>query len=123
MATIYLDWDGPQDKGRSPVTVDNWGLNLADGRRMAIRELAPWSARCPHRLEPGASASWYVLTSDVRSSCEGQGIRGRDLTAWVGPGDGAHCLCHAQAMSENHQGIYRRHVPAPGAHVPMGHRR
>lgn len=37
MATIYLDWDGPQDKGRSPVTVDDWGLNLADGRRMAIR--------------------------------------------------------------------------------------
>jgi hypothetical protein len=76
------------NKGRLAVTVSSWGLKLPDGRRMAIVDYAPWSATCPHRLEPGASASWYVLTEAVVGSCAQQGIRYQDLTEWVRLGDG-----------------------------------
>ena len=41
------------NKGRSPVTVQSWGLKLPDDRHLAILERAPWSAGCPYRLEPG----------------------------------------------------------------------
>jgi hypothetical protein len=76
------------NKGRSAVTVNNWGLKLPDDRHMAITEPVPWSAPLPHRLEPGASASWYVLTKAITESCEHQGVRYQDLIAYVDLGDG-----------------------------------
>jgi hypothetical protein len=76
------------NKGRSPVTVKNWGLKLPDDRHMAIMDHAPWSAPLPHRLEPGADASWYVLTKAIVESCQHNGIRYQDLIAYVDLGDG-----------------------------------
>ncbi len=76
------------NKGRSPVTVQSWGLKLPDDRHLAILEWAPWSASCPHRLEPGAAASWYVLTKAITKSSVHNGIRYQDLIAYVGLGDG-----------------------------------
>lgn len=76
------------NKGRSAVTVSSWGLKHPDGRKMAIFQHAPWSASTPHRLGPGESASWYVLTEAVVGSCAEQGIRYQDLIAWVRLGDG-----------------------------------
>ncbi len=74
--------------GRSPVTVNSWGLKLADGRKMAILESASWSASLPHRLEPGASASWCVETRAVTESAGHNGIRYQDLIAYLTLGNG-----------------------------------
>lgn len=76
------------NKGRSPVTVNSLGLKLPDGRHLAIMEWAPWSASIPHRLEPGADASWYVLTKAITESSTHNGIRYQDLIAYVSLGDG-----------------------------------
>jgi hypothetical protein len=87
-----------QNKGRSPVTVKNWGLKLADGRNMAILEPASWSAKLPYRLEPGDSASWYADTESVKRSCAANGIRYQDLIAYVSLGDG-------RTVQAKHSGI------------------
>ena len=70
------------------MSVTNWGLKLTDDRSLAIVESASWSAGIPHRLEPGANASWYVLTRAITESCEHNGIRYQDLIAYVSLGDG-----------------------------------
>lgn len=76
------------NKGRSPVTVNNFGLKLPDKRQMAILQRAPWSASLPHRLEPGSSAAWYIDTEAIKQSCAAEGVRHQDLTAFVTLGDG-----------------------------------
>jgi hypothetical protein len=75
------------NSGRSPITVKNWGLKLADGRTLAMRGTS-WSAALPCRLEPGADASWYVETKSVTESCAANGIRYQDLLAYVSLADG-----------------------------------
>jgi hypothetical protein len=76
------------NKGRSPVTVKNWGLRLPDDRHLAIMEHLPWSAGLPHRLEPGADASWYVPTTTITEVCERSNARYQELIAYVDLGDG-----------------------------------
>jgi hypothetical protein len=76
------------NKGRSAVSVQSWGLKLPDDRHLAILEWAPWSASCPHRLEAGAAASWYVLTEAITESSKHNGVRYQDLIAYVSLGDG-----------------------------------
>jgi len=77
------------NRGRAPVTVKAWGLKFPDDRSMFITEQAPFSASLPHRLEPGADASWYVETRAIRDSCQADGVRYQDLIAYVRLGDGS----------------------------------
>jgi hypothetical protein len=70
------------------VTVKSWGLRLSDGRIMAVLEHANWSAPLPHRLEPGADASWFIETKVVTDAAEHYGVRYQDLIAYVSLGDG-----------------------------------
>lgn len=76
------------NQGRSAVTVQSWGLRLADGRSLAILDYAPWSATTPYRLEAGDSASWYVETTVIRDACARDGVRYQDLIGYVTLGDG-----------------------------------
>lgn len=74
-----------RNRGRSPVTVNHWGLKLSDLDRLRL-PVAPWSADLPQRLEEGASASWYVPTDAVVAACARYSARYQDLFAWVGLG-------------------------------------
>jgi hypothetical protein len=76
------------NKGRAPITVKSWGLELPGGQHMAMLEYSRMSASLPHRLEPGADASWYVETKTVTEKCASEGVRYQDLTAYVTLGDG-----------------------------------
>jgi len=42
----------------------------------------------PHRLEPGADASWYAPTEAITGACEQVNVRYQDLIAYVDLGDG-----------------------------------
>jgi hypothetical protein len=48
----------------------------------------PQSASLPHRLEPGADASWYWPTEEVKKASAEHGVRYQDLTAFVNLADG-----------------------------------
>ncbi len=74
--------------GRSPVTVKGWGLRMPDGQTMVMPCNLSWSASLPHRLEPGADASWYMPTAEVQKFCAEHGIRHQDMTAFVNLADG-----------------------------------
>jgi hypothetical protein len=74
--------------GRSPVTVRGWGLRMPDGKTMIMPSNLSWSASLPHRLEPGADASWYMPTTEVHKFCAEHGIRHQDMTAFVNLADG-----------------------------------
>ncbi|MGH3220238.1 MAG: hypothetical protein ACRDPY_16300 [Streptosporangiaceae bacterium] len=76
------------NKGRSPVTITSLGFKLRDDRHLAVMKWTPWSASLPHRLEPGAAASWYVPTNAITESTAHNGIRYQDLIAYVSLGDG-----------------------------------
>jgi hypothetical protein len=76
------------NSGRSPVTVKGWGLRLPDGQAMIMTTNLPWSDSLPHRLEPGADASWHMPTAEVQKFCADQGIRHQDMTAYVNLADG-----------------------------------
>lgn len=77
-----------QNTGRSPITVTSWGLRFPDGKTGTMTRNLPWSASLPHRLEPGADASWFIPTDDVRGMCAERGFRYHDLTAVVTLADG-----------------------------------
>jgi hypothetical protein len=77
-----------RNTGRSPVTVNGQGLRFPDGQTMVMTTNLPWSARLPHRLESGASASWYWPTEMVTKTCADHGVRYQDLTAFVNLPDG-----------------------------------
>jgi hypothetical protein len=77
-----------RNSGRSPVTVNGWGLRLPDGRAMVVANPAPWSSALPHRLEPGADGSWYVPTVEVARFCAEHGTRQQDMIAFVNLADG-----------------------------------
>jgi len=77
-----------RNTGRSPVTVQSWGIELPDGQVMVSIQQLPWSASLPHRLEPGASASWYIETKAVQDECAKRGFRHQDVRAYVNLGTG-----------------------------------
>jgi hypothetical protein len=74
--------------GRSPVTVNGWGLRCPDGQNMVMINNLAWSTPLPHRLEPAADGKWHIVTEDVRKQCEARGIRYQDLVAYVNLADG-----------------------------------
>jgi hypothetical protein len=77
-----------RNTGRSPVTVNEWGLRLPDGGSMVALYPALRSSPLPHRLEPGAEASWYVGTAEVARFCAERGTRQQDMIAYVDLADG-----------------------------------
>jgi len=77
-----------RNSGRSPVTVNGWGLLLPDGRTMVSANPAPWSTSLPYRLEPGADGSWYLPTHEIARFCAEQGVRQQDVIAFVNLADG-----------------------------------
>jgi hypothetical protein len=87
-----------RNSGRSPVTVNGFGLRLPDGRTMVVPSPASWSSPVPHRLEPGADGSWYIPTAEVARFCADDGIKQQDLTAFV------H-LANGRTISAKQRGI------------------
>lgn len=77
-----------RNSGRSPVTVNGFGLQLPDGRTMVVSSLPSWSSPVPHRLEPGADGSWYIPTAEIARFCADNGIKQQDLIAFVRLADG-----------------------------------
>lgn len=77
-----------RNTGRSPVTVNGWGLRLPDGQTMIVTNPASWSSPLHYRLEPGADGSWYVPTAEVARFCTEHGIRQQDMVAFVNLADG-----------------------------------
>jgi hypothetical protein len=77
-----------RNTGRSPVTVTGWGLRFPDGQGMIFPNALRWSTSLPHRLEPGANASWYWPTEEVKRASAERGVRYQDLTAYVNLADG-----------------------------------
>lgn len=77
-----------RNTGRSPVTVNGWGLRLPDGWTMVALNPASWSSQLPHRLEPGADGNWYMPTAEVARFCAEHGTRQQDMIAFVNLADG-----------------------------------
>jgi hypothetical protein len=77
-----------RNSGRSPVTITGWGLEFLDGQTMVLMQQLRMSTPLPHRLEEGASGSWFIETKDVRDECASRGIRYQDLCAFVNLADG-----------------------------------
>lgn len=70
------------NRGRAPVTLTAWGLQLPGGRTAISRGTA-WSAPMPHRLEPGAEAGWHLPADEVRAVCAEQGVTFRQVRGFV----------------------------------------
>ena len=77
-----------RNSGRSPVTVNGWGLRLPDGGTMVSSNPVPWSSPVPHRLEPGADGSWFLPTHEIARFCAEHGVRQQDMIAFVNLADG-----------------------------------
>ena len=77
-----------RNSGRSPITVNSWGLRMPNGQTMVMPGNLSWSASLPHRPEPGANASWFIATEDVKRTCAEHGVRYQDLVAYVKLADG-----------------------------------
>jgi hypothetical protein len=69
--------------GRGPITVMAWGFRLPGDRQVLIPQQVAWSAALPHRLEPGAEASWFVEAAEIRRIAAEQGIPFKRFTAHV----------------------------------------
>lgn len=77
-----------RNSGRSPVTVNGWGLRLPDGGAMISSNPVPWSSPVPHRLEPGADGNWLLPTYEVARFCAERGVRQQDMIPYVELADG-----------------------------------
>jgi hypothetical protein len=77
-----------RNSGRSPVTVNGWGLRLPNGEAMVSFNPAPGSSPLPYRLEPGADGSWLLPTHEVARFCAERGVRQQDMIAFVDLADG-----------------------------------
>jgi hypothetical protein len=75
--------------GRSSVQVTGWGLQGRDGKtRLISPRPSPLSKPLPHTLEQGTSATWLVLADEIRRTSVAEGIRPKDLRAYVQLGNG-----------------------------------
>ncbi len=57
------------NRGRAPVTVTDWGYIAKNGRVARRIKGLPPSVDLPHRLEPGAEASWYLPRHQAINLC------------------------------------------------------
>lgn len=77
------------NKGRSPVTINNVYFEMPTGENLFATSLPNFSAKLPHRLEAGSSATWYILADQVREICAQRGWAFDQLQAWVDLGNGS----------------------------------
>lgn len=78
-----------RNDGRLATTVESWGFRM-HGTGMDIGNLRPqsWSDRTPHRLEPGASASFHLEADEIRRIAREHGVPLSRVKGWVRLGDG-----------------------------------
>jgi hypothetical protein len=77
-----------RNTGRSPITVNQWGLQRPDGYVTWLPQNLPSSTPLPHRLEPGTEGNWYVATREIIQSCAEHSGNYQELTAFVGLANG-----------------------------------
>ena len=87
-----------RNTGRSPVTVNGWGLRFPDGRTLFFPNPAPWSSPPSYRLEPGADGNWYAPTAEVARSCTEYSVRQQDMTAFVNLADGRTIIARERGI-------------------------
>ena len=102
-------YDGPlvnvsaRNSGRSPVTVNGWGLRLPDGGTMICTKPVLWSSPMPYRLEPGADGSWLLPTHEVAHFCAERGVRQQDMIAFVDLADGRTIIAKERGIGLAHE--------------------
>jgi hypothetical protein len=57
------------NRGRGPVTIEDWGYKANNGREARMIEGIPPSVKVPFRLEPGDEASWYLPRHQAINLC------------------------------------------------------
>lgn len=77
------------NRGRSPVTIKNVGIETPTKANMFAIDLPSFSDKVPHRLEAGSTATWYLLADQVRQVCAERGFTTDQLQAWVDLGNGS----------------------------------
>lgn len=71
--------------GASAVTVTHWGIALAPSNdNLTVINPLRGSATLPHRLEPGAQMSLFVLADELIRAKHERGVGFDDMRAWVG---------------------------------------
>ncbi|MBV8980882.1 MAG: hypothetical protein JO086_08275 [Acidimicrobiia bacterium] len=86
------------NKGRSPTTVEGWGIALEPGHGdLFVQHPEPWQPSLPHRLEPGASATWYMRLSELEAELAKR--PGARPVAFVRLAGGARCTAPVHLSS------------------------
>ncbi|GAB3081232.1 hypothetical protein [Micromonospora schwarzwaldensis] len=86
------------NSGRTAVTVTGYGLKCPDGGNLIQFDRVPLSAEIPHRLEPGAEASWLMPIENVQAVCAERGVRYQDVVAWVRLGSGGTVMARKRGV-------------------------
>jgi hypothetical protein len=76
------------NRGRSPVTVSEWGLRLPNGTDTGVRPDSRWSSPLSYRLEPGSEGRWFAAIEDVKTACKKLNVSNYDPIAFIRLGDG-----------------------------------
>lgn len=75
--------------GDRAVTITGWGVKLPGDRRMVVMEPPNWSTPVPHRLEPDAEATRFLVPADELLRLEReQGIPFKQMKGYVTLADG-----------------------------------
>ena len=86
------------NSGRTAVTVTGYGLRHPNNHDLIQLDRVPLSAELPHRLEPGAEASWLMPMENVKATCAERGIRHQDLVGWVRLGSGGTVMAKRRGV-------------------------
>lgn len=69
--------------GRAAATVEGWGFNLRNGGDYVVLRPPPFSARVPTRIEPHASATFFVGADGLRQRIIEAGVAFEDVRPFV----------------------------------------
>ncbi len=90
VVTVAGDWDSSgnpgftvRNRGRAPVTVNEWGLRHGQIRIRLPEGLVRESPPLPHRLDQGASATWRIEQGAFKGFCNAQSLDERQLVPFV----------------------------------------
>lgn len=71
------------NKGRSPITVEGFGFRTPEGGNIVTMRPPAWSDLLPHRLEPGASATFRSPANEIRQVAAERGLALQKLRPFV----------------------------------------
>jgi hypothetical protein len=71
------------NRGGSAATVDAWGIRFPDGRDLVPMRQLPFSTQLPAVIAPHANATFNIPGEAVLDECRRQGVKARQLKAWV----------------------------------------